>query len=99
VPANALTIEAILGEIPDAFRDLESYGHRVSGWDSAGCGNFSVGFGLVLRFPAAGWYTWRGTVVEGRGVVPEIDVPLAIKGLRRGRDSQLDAAVATLEAM
>jgi hypothetical protein len=32
-PANAISIEGYLGDIPDAFRDLESYGHWLSGWD------------------------------------------------------------------
>jgi hypothetical protein len=36
LPANAISIEAVLGQIPDAFRDLESYGQWLSGWDSAG---------------------------------------------------------------
>ena len=36
VPANTISIEAILGDVPDAFRDLESYGQWLSGWDSAG---------------------------------------------------------------
>jgi hypothetical protein len=36
VPANTISIEAVLGEVPDAFRDLESYGQWLSGWDSAG---------------------------------------------------------------
>ena len=37
LPANTISIEAVLGQIPDAFRDLESYGQWLSGWDSAGC--------------------------------------------------------------
>lgn len=34
-PTNTITVEAILGDIIDAFRDLESYGHWLSGWDTA----------------------------------------------------------------
>jgi putative ATP-dependent endonuclease of the OLD family len=33
-PENAIRIEAILGCIPEEFRDLESYGHCLCGWDS-----------------------------------------------------------------
>ena len=33
-PANTITIEAILGDLPDAFRDLEKYGHWLCGWDA-----------------------------------------------------------------
>ena len=28
-----VSIEVILGDIPDNFRDLESYGHRLCGWN------------------------------------------------------------------
>lgn len=34
-PENTIKIEVFLGEIPDVFRDLESYGHWLSGWDAA----------------------------------------------------------------
>ena len=47
--------------------------------------------------PPAG--TWRGAVVEGKGVEPDVDVPLSPEGLRHGRDNQLEAAIATVEAM
>ncbi len=33
-PANSITIEAILGDLPDAFRDLEKYGHLLCGWNA-----------------------------------------------------------------
>ena len=33
-PANPITIDAILGDLPDAFRDLEKYGHWLCGWDA-----------------------------------------------------------------
>ena len=32
-PDNAIRIEAILGGIPEEFRDLENYGHCLCGWD------------------------------------------------------------------
>lgn len=35
VPANAINIEVVVGGIPDSFRDLESYGHWLSGWDGS----------------------------------------------------------------
>jgi C-terminal processing protease CtpA/Prc len=70
-----------------------------TGGQVLGGGNFSVGQGFVLRLPAAAWYTWQGSVVEGRGVPPDIEVPLSSSQLRVGRDNQLDAAVATVRAM
>ena len=33
-PAIPITIDAILGGLPDAFRDLEKYGHWLCGWDA-----------------------------------------------------------------
>ena len=32
-PANPITIYAVLGDLPDAFRDLEKYGHSLCGWN------------------------------------------------------------------
>lgn len=32
-PENAIVIEAILGDLPDEFRDLEKYGHWQCGWN------------------------------------------------------------------
>lgn len=34
-PANPITIEIMLGDLPDAFRDLEKYGYALSGWNAA----------------------------------------------------------------
>ena len=73
-------------------------GTRTGGQVLAG-GNLSVGHGFVLRFPAAGWYTWRGAIIEGKGVEPDVDVPLSAEGLRQGRDNQLETAIAAVEAM
>src|SRR5260370_2703280 len=32
-PENTIKIEVFLGDLPDTFRDLESYGHWLTGWD------------------------------------------------------------------
>jgi len=63
-----------------------------------GGGNFTVGHGFVLRLPAAAWYTWNGTVVEGVGVSPHVEAPLSPLDLRAGRDTQLEVAAATVRA-
>lgn len=34
-PENPITIEAVLGAIPDEFRDLDHYGQSLSGWNEA----------------------------------------------------------------
>jgi C-terminal processing protease CtpA/Prc len=59
----------------------------------------AAGHGFTLRFPAAGWYTWRGSIVEGRGVPPDVDVPLSNEGLRQDKDNQLESAIAEVEWM
>ena len=97
---NEHTLSA--GEMVGAFAAENGLARIVgtrTGGQVLGGGNFSVGHGFVLRFPAAGWYTWRGAVVEGKGVEPDVDVPLSAEGLRHGRDNQLEAAIATVEAM
>ena len=33
-PKNAITIEVVLGNIPDDFYDLGKYGHWLCGWNS-----------------------------------------------------------------
>ena len=59
-----------------------------TGGQVLGGANFAVGHGFVIRFPAAGWYSWSGTIVEGCGVQPDVDVPLSIDTLRQGTDNQ-----------
>jgi carboxyl-terminal processing protease len=38
-------------------------------------------------------HTPRGVVIEGRGVIPDIDVDLSRKALLEGKDTQLEAAI------
>ena len=97
---NEHTLSA--GEMVAAFAQENGLAKIVgtrTGGQVLGGGNFSVGYGFVLRLPAAAWYTWRGSIVEGRGVSPDIEVPLSIEGLRDGRDNQLEAAFVALKAM
>jgi carboxyl-terminal processing protease len=97
---NEHTLSA--GEMVAAFATENGLARIVgtrTGGQVLGGGNFSVSHGFVLRFPAAGWYTWRGAIVEGRGVEPDVDVPLSTEGLRQGRDNQLETAIATVEGI
>ena len=32
-PTHPITIDAVLGDLPDAFRDLDKYGHWLCGWN------------------------------------------------------------------
>lgn len=34
-PVNKISIEVVLGDIPEEFRDLEAYGHWLCGWSKA----------------------------------------------------------------
>ena len=97
---NEHTLSA--GEMVAAFAQENGLARIVgsqTGGQVLGGGNFSVGQGFVLRFPAAAWYTWRGAVVEGRGVSPDVDVPLSSEELRQGNDNQLKAALDVVQSM
>lgn len=97
---NEHTLSA--GEMVAAFakenRLAGIVGTRTGGQVLGGA-NFAVGHGFVIRFPAAGWYSWNGAVVEGHGVQPDTDAPLSLDGLRQGKDSQLETAIAEVQAM
>ncbi len=56
-------------------------------------GAFKVGHGFVLGLPTAGYFTWQGTLLEGRGVEPEHPVELSYEALIKGRDTQMGKAI------
>jgi carboxyl-terminal processing protease len=93
---NEHTLSA--GEMVAAFAKENALARVVgarTGGQVPGGANFVIGNGFILRLPAAGWYTWRGAIVEGKGVPPDVEVPLSIEHLRDGGDNQLQAAVDT----
>ncbi len=49
--------------------------------------------GAVLQYAVADFKTPKGVLLEGRGVVPDIEVPLTRRRLLDGNDSSLDAAL------
>ena len=53
--------------------------------------------GAIFMYPVAQLATPDGTVLEGRGVVPDIEVGLDREMLLKGIDSQLEAAIRYLE--
>jgi C-terminal processing protease CtpA/Prc len=95
---NEHTLSA--GEMVAAFakenRLATIVGSRTGGQVLGGA-NFSAGHGFTIRFPAAGWYTWHGSIVEGCGVSPDVEVPLSVETLRRGKDNQLEFGLNELE--
>ena len=97
---NEHTLSA--GEMVAAFaaeNNLATLVGTRTGGQVLGGGNFAVGSGFVLRFPAAAWFMWSGAIVEGAGVAPRADVQLEIVARRTGVDSQLKAALDTARAL
>ena len=58
---------------------------------------FKVGFGYRLVIPVAAYYTWSGTNMEGRGVLPTIEADFSVEALWNGEDLQLKRAIEALE--
>jgi carboxyl-terminal processing protease len=60
---------------------------------------FKVGLGYRVVLPVAAYFTWHGTNLEGRGVVPHIEEPISPEALWSGEDNQLNRAVAHLNQL
>ncbi len=97
---NEHTLSA--GEMVAAFaaeNNLASLVGTRTGGQVLGGGNFAVGSGFVLRFPAAAWFMWSGASVEGSGVSPHLKVPADPPARRVGTDSQIDVALETVREL
>jgi C-terminal processing protease CtpA/Prc len=66
-------------------------GTRTAG-EVLGGANFKLSGGYVLRMPVAGWYTWQGECVEGRGIEPDLSLENTPESLAAGADTQLEKA-------
>jgi carboxyl-terminal processing protease len=53
--------------------------------------------GVVLQYVVGDYHSPKGTVVEGRGVVPDLVVKETVSDFAAGRDPVLDAAVKLLQ--
>ena len=49
--------------------------------------------GALFQYAIADFRTPKGTLVEGRGVAPDVEVKFTRRALLEGRDPQLDAAI------
>ena len=49
--------------------------------------------GALFQYAVGDYKTPKGTLIEGRGVVPDVEVGLTRKSLLEGRDVQMEAAV------
>jgi len=57
-----------------------------------GGANFKLRNGYRLRIPTAGWYTWNGDCIEGKGVEPDVILENSPQSLAAGIDAQLEKA-------
>lgn len=53
--------------------------------------------GAVFQYAIGDFKTPKGTLIEGRGVIPDVEIKLTRAGLLSGRDISLEAAVTTLQ--
>jgi C-terminal processing protease CtpA/Prc len=54
---------------------------------------FKVEHGYLLGLPVGAYLTWRGTMIEGKGVTPDVAVDLPYETLKQKRDDQLQKAI------
>ncbi len=73
-------------------------GTRTAG-EVLGGANFKLRNGYVLRMPAAGWYTWKGECIEGKGVEPDVAVENSPELLAMGVDTQLGKALEVVKTL
>ena len=64
-----------------------------------GGANFRLASGYQLRMPVAGWYTWEGQCIEGKGVEPDVSLEILPEALARGVDNQLVTAIDTVREL
>jgi carboxyl-terminal processing protease len=57
---------------------------------------FKVGYGYRVVLPIAAYKTWKGKMLEGVGVQPDIEVPFDAEAQLHGADPQLEAAVSVI---
>ena len=58
---------------------------------------FNVGEGYMLGLPVAAYYTWDGALLEGTGVLPDVEIDLSCDDLAAGVDSQLHEAIKVVQ--
>ena len=73
-------------------------GTRTAG-EVLGGANFKLAGGYLLRIPVAGWYTWQGDCIEGKGVQPDVFVENSPESLSIGLDTQLERALLTAQSL
>src|SRR6266581_4075863 len=73
-------------------------GTRTAG-EVLGGANFKLPSGYVLRMPVAGWYTWKGDCIEGKGVEPDVIIENTPESLAAGVDTQVEKALDVVKTL
>lgn len=73
-------------------------GTRTAG-EVLGGANFKLPRGYILRMPVAGWYTWQGESIEGKGVEPDFVVQNSPESLAAGVDTQAERALEVVQLL
>lgn len=71
---------------------------RTAG-EVVGGANFKLLGGYVLRMPVAGWYTWQGECIEGKGVEPDLPIENTAESLASGVDDQLQKVLEVVSTL
>ena len=74
------------------------FGTQTAG-EVLGGANFKLPSGYVLRMPVAGWYTWHGECIEGKGAEPDFVVENSPESLGAGVDTQLNRALEVVKSL
>jgi C-terminal processing protease CtpA/Prc len=98
-PFHRRTVVLVDGETTGAGERIAAFALErnlapVVGGQTAGrlicCSVYKVSHGYYIRIPARAWYTWRGELLEGRGVHPDCRVE---DERRSSGDVQLQKAI------
>jgi carboxyl-terminal processing protease len=60
---------------------------------------FRVGSGYILGLPVAAYLTWKGRLIEGKGVTPTVTVEMKPEQLLAGEDPQMQKALGVVREM
>jgi C-terminal processing protease CtpA/Prc len=60
---------------------------------------FKIGHDYRLVLPIAAYQGWKGVRIEGKGIVPDVEVNWSLEDAVAGRDRQLDYALSAVQAL
>jgi len=63
-----------------------------------GANSFKVGHGYRVALPVVEYRTWAGTILEGRGVAPDVSEPFSPEAAWAGEDTQIARAFEVIAA-